>query len=368
MNCTITLLFSLHLVYNSRALPITSPLILIGTYRALKPTSITTSKFYLSLILVAANSRSHRPTHHTVCDQEYKGHHLAMSMGGINSDIEQLHIDEDVRMFDRMDTEHGSAPKEAEERHQKLWRIVQTVLSAFNTQPYNGEYKGRPRTQLLLSRDFEDPEYFRNTERLAFVIRDDLPDISSTLLEPLIKLKGGTLRFHCTGSIRRSDHDQCALTLINDLINSLRVKRCALKVDNLVVSWDHRSQIEKNTEAMQSLGLAHEAAALTPSGTIYQPSSASGSFSYLFYPKPNLSHPLIRCAKTDGGLRGIVRLEHCHNRLTEVLYLIKVLQLNWAVQADKRRAELAGQCYHVDDPYELNVGYDKVEYDEVEAD
>jgi hypothetical protein len=171
-------------------------------------------------------------------------------------DFERLRIQNNVHVSDTMETDPystmqipmgalGMSPTKAQEQEERRlrqsWRLLQQVMTTFNTHSDNGAYKGRPGTQILLSKDSKGAEYFHNSNQFDYVIRDDLPDVPTKLLEPLINFSRGTLRFHCTGSIRQSNHEQCALALIDHLLKPLQVMKRELKVKSLVVSWDHCS-------------------------------------------------------------------------------------------------------------------------------
>jgi hypothetical protein len=134
------------------------------------------------------------------------------------------------------------------------------------------------------------------------------------------------------------------------LVKPLGIQSRSLKVESIVVSWDHRSQAEKNIEAMGSMSLDPKPDKFILSGNIYLIAPAS-----------------MRIAKTEDGLRGVVRLDQCQNRLGEVECLLAAVWFKCKLETDKLRAKRFVYYHHVDDPYKLTTRFGQIECEEVEA-
>jgi hypothetical protein len=254
-----------------------------------------------------------------------------------------------------------------EEKCRRLWRHVQKVQQAFNTQPYIGEYHHGSKTQILLAKGINSATDLLNLDALSLVIRNDRPDIESTLLEPLAQVHKPILRLHCTGTIRRKDHDVCAITLIEAFLNHLEGMH-TLRIGEIAVSWDHRSEYAKrhDTDGPASLSLMGDVYQL-PNATprdfnrrsIIRPTAGGGNnFANFFEAPVNPSRPRIVTAKTDDGLRGIVRLEACQ------MGVAKVPDLVLAVSRIMKGKLLP---YKFEDPFNVECDYGKVEWMEVVA-
>jgi len=252
-----------------------------------------------------------------------------------------------------------------EEKCRRLWHHVQKVQHAFNTQPYTGQYKKGPKTQLLFAKSINSATDLHNLDCLPLVIRNDRPDIASTFLEPLAEVYTPILRLHCTGSIRREDHDICALTLIDAFLKHLKGQRTPLKIDEIAVSWDHRPAYDKcdDTDLPASLSLVGDVYQL-PNSTprdvrrrsIFRP--AGDSFAEFYEAPVTPSRARIVTAKTEDGLRGIVRLEACQMGAEQVPELVV------AVGRIMKGKLLP---YKFEDPFRVEFEFGKVEWVEIVA-
>ncbi|KAH4906666.1 hypothetical protein HBI80_081560 [Parastagonospora nodorum] len=288
----------------------------------------------------------------------------------ISSDInlpQIAHAVEDTQMQDAPVITPKPQRTLEEEKCHRLWRHVQKVQQAFNTQPYTGEYHHGPKTRLLFAKGINSATDLLNLEALSLVICNDRPDIESTLLEPLAQVHKPILRLHCMGTIRRKDHDICAVSLIEAFLNDLEGMH-TLRMGEIAVSWDHRSEYAKrnDTDGPASLSLMGDVYQL-PNATprdfnrrsVIRPTAGGGNnFANFFEAPVNPSRPRIVTAKTDDGLRGIVRLEACQMGVATVPELVL------AVSRIMKGKLLP---YMFEDPFYVECGFGKVEWMEVVA-